>query len=370
MFALNGALYGAWASRIPSFAESHQLSHANLGLILLSLAAGAILSFPLAGLWSDRIGAVKLTIILAVAYLISFLFLALAIDFSTMLFVVLAILFFGATHGAMDVAMNGWAADSERDIGKPIMPVFHAMWSVGAGLGAFSGVMALKVESSIFMHFMFVCVACFSAFAITRGSEEIKKERHQETTQPLLALPRGALVLIGFIALGAAMGEGAMVDWSAIYMVTIASTSDTTAAYGYSVFSVAMVVVRLSGSFITTLLGPVNTVRVSALLAFIGVLLVVSLPQTTTVLMGFVLMGAGYAIVIPLVFTRAANDPVTPPGLALAGVATFSYGGMLLGPPVIGFLGEFFGLRAALCLLAVLSLLSMNLAQYIAVEKK
>lgn len=365
MFALNGALYGAWASRIPTLTELHGLGHAELGLVLLALAGGAIVSFPIAGILSDRMGAIRLTKLLGVGYLVSFVALALAVLHSGIAVVVLCIVFFGVTHGAMDVAMNGWAAESEREINKPIMPIFHAMWSVGAGFGALSGVIALKMHLTIVEHFIVVAVITSASLLITRKSPDVVPVREAESDRPLLALPHGSLMLIGLIALGSAMGEGAMVDWSAIYLVKEALAEESTAAYGYLVFSVAMVVVRLAGGAVTAHFGPVNTVRISGLLALSGVVLCVLLPTVPTILMGFMLMGTGYAIVIPLAFTRAANDSRTPPGVALAGVATFSYGGMLLGPVIIGFIAELLNLRFALLTLALLALLSASLAENI-----
>ncbi|MBX2839684.1 MAG: MFS transporter, partial [Gammaproteobacteria bacterium] len=315
-----------------------------------------------AGWLTDKLGAVRITRIVGFAYLASMILLAASIEFSGIPWVVVAIVLFGGTHGAMDVSMNGWAAEVERELEKPIMSVFHAMWSVGAALGALTGVMALSIGAAVFNHFCFVAVICTVFFWLIRDAENIVASDPSSADRPLLTLPRGALLLIGFIAFGAALGEGAMVDWSAIYLVTVADASEPTAAYGYTVFSIAMVVFRLSGGWIVSRAGSVNTVRVSGVMAFVGISLCIFSPTVPAILLGFLFMGAGYAIVIPLVFTRAANDAETPPGVALAGVATLSYGGMLLGPPVIGFLAEWFGLQRAYLLLAILAVLSVVLA--------
>ena len=136
MFILNGALFGIWASRIPAIRDRLELSHEALGYGLLFMAAGAVCSFPITGRLTDRFGAVAITRIIAVLYTGSLILLALADGLwglAVFLFV------FGAFHGSMDVAMNAWAAEVEQAYDKPVMSSFHAMWSLGAGLGALSG---------------------------------------------------------------------------------------------------------------------------------------------------------------------------------------------------------------------------------------
>ena len=130
MFILNGALFGIWASRIPAVAIRFDLSPGDLGGLLLLMAVGAILSFPLSGRYSDKIGAARITWRFAFAYVGALFLIALAPSYGTL---ALALFLFGATHGGMDVAMNTWAAEAERHIGRPVMSSFHAMFSLGAG---------------------------------------------------------------------------------------------------------------------------------------------------------------------------------------------------------------------------------------------
>ena len=159
MFVLNGALFGIWASRIPAVADRHDLELRCAGRpLLLLLAAGAILAFPLAGRATDRFGAYWVTWRVAIAYTLSLFLIALAPGTVTL---AVALFFFGAVHGAMDVTMNTWAGEVERRMGRPVMSSFHAMFSLGAGLGAGSGFLAGHAGLSIEMHF-FVAGAAFS----------------------------------------------------------------------------------------------------------------------------------------------------------------------------------------------------------------
>jgi len=367
MFFLNGALFGAWASRIPAIAARYSLDTASLGLLLLALAFGAIVSFPLAGAYSEKLGAGRLTRLLAVAYALSMLMIPLA---ATVPVLALAIVVFGATHGAMDVAMNAWASEVERDLKTSAMSGFHAMFSLGAGLGAATGYLAVRLDATVLVQFTTVALCVLSAALFIAGAPTGKSQPPSVPRSPstLFALPRGAIILVGLVAFGTSLGEGAMADWSAIYMVMVASSDPAIAALGYAIFSIVMVTFRLMGDRIVTQLGAVATVRFSAFASLLGVVLAVAGATPTWSLAGFALMGAGYAIVMPLVFSRAANDPNIAPGPAIAGVAMFGYGGMLAGPPVIGFVAELTGLRMAFALLGCLALLSAGFAGHLKIH--
>lgn len=358
MFILNGALFGIWASRIPAVRDRLELSHEQLGYGLLFMAAGAVCSFPVTGRLVDRFGAVAITRIIAVLYTLSLIFLGLADGFWTLA----AFLFiFGAFHGSMDVAMNAWAAEVEQAYDKPVMSSFHAMWSLGAGLGALSGYAAVQVGWSVLLHFL-LAGGVVVGLALALSWVRWVSKRSGSSQGAVFALPSGALILVGFTALCGALGEGAVADWSAIYLRDMTGAAESVAALGYAVFSVAMVAVRLAGAMAITRFGPVATARFGGFCAALGVFAVVSAMTSSPALAGFALMGVGYAVIMPLAFSRAANDPHVPPGQAIASVATLGYGGLLIGPPLIGFLAELLGLRLAFAVLLPLAILIMFLA--------
>ncbi|MEL6452964.1 MAG: MFS transporter [Pseudomonadota bacterium] len=359
MFALNGALYGIWAARIPAVAERHALDKGDLGLLLLMLAGGAIAAFPLAGRFADKIGAAPLTLRIAVAYTLALMLTGVA---PTPVLLGVALFLFGATHGAMDVAMNTWAGEAERHIGRPVMSSFHAMFSLGAGLGAASGYVAELLSIGVALHFA-VASACVAvgALMLARIGWVSPKQAGLEAT-PLFPLPKGPLVAVGLIAFCASMGEGAMVDWSALLMIERTGTTAANAALGYSVFSVMMVITRLLGDQVTRHFGPVQTARLAGVFATLGAVLAVGAPGFAGILTGFALMGVGYAVIMPLAFSRAASDPHLPPGTAIASVATLGYGGLLLGPPLIGFVAHATTLQTGFGILALLAALIVVLA--------
>ncbi len=350
MFLLNGALFGLWASRIPAFVQAFALEPGALGRILLCLAAGAILSFPLAGRLSDRIGAATATRAIALIYAAALPLLALA---PSPLALGALLVLFGAGHGAMDVTMNAWAAEVERALGRTIMPAFHAMWSLGAGLGALSGWGAVALGLGVGVHFT-VGAAVFATLALWAAALPWPSARSAAGAG--FALPPRVLVAVGVVALCSSVGEGAMADWSAVFLIDVAGTTEARAALGYGVYSVVMMAARLGAGRVINRLGAVKAAQIAGLLAAAGLVTALLGATLATGLAGFALVGLGYSVVVPLAFSRAANDPHIPPGRAIAGVATLGYGGMVLGPVAIGAVAQATSLPTAFALIALMAL--------------
>ena len=167
----------------------------------------------------------------------------------------------------------------------------------------------------------------------------------------MIEIVTGSLLLIAILAFCASMGEGAMADWSAVYLTDVLQTSASLAASGYAVFSIAMVVTRLCGDWIIGLAGQRTALQMAGVSATAGTAALVFGGQLASAMIGFVLMGIGYALVMPIAFSRAANDPHISAGSATAATATLGYGGMLLGPPIIGFIANASSLEFAFSVL-------------------
>lgn len=358
-FMVNGALYGIWGARIPAVASQLDLSHNQLGLLLLLLAFGAIVCFPVAGRMADRHGAPFITRVLMVGMGLSMIGLAAAPNvwlLAIMLFV------FGACHGGMDVAMNAWGADIERHEGRIWMPSFHAMWSFGAGLGAITGVFAVANGVSYAWHFV---IAAMAVPALGFWGMNIVWQtaiKPQSESTPLVQLPKGMLLLIGVFAFCTTLGEGAVIDWSAIYLIEVAAAEEQIAPIGLAVFSSTMVAMRLAGGWVISRFGTTQSAIVCGIMAALGTGTVVLGQTPILIMIGFALMGFGYALAMPIAFRRAGNDPDMPPAQAIASVATLGYGGILLGPPVIGFLSDWFSLRSAFGVLLLLAIVMLIIA--------
>ena len=349
LFILNGALFGAWASRIPSWQNKFGLTEQDLGLYLLLLAGGAVISFPVAGVLSDRLGAVKISRITAIFYCIGLPLLALVPDLWSLS---LAIFLFGMAHGGLDVAMNTWGTEVEASLKKPVMSFFHAMFSVGAGGGAAFGGMTAWLGLSTLQHFLIFSILMAPALWFANIPWVSKTVNKQESAG--FRMPRGALLIVALIAFSSALVEGAMADWSAVFLVGEIHAPVSEAAAGYTVFSILMVMMRLNGDWITQKLGPEKTIRFCGAFAFVGSLVLILADTLFMAYVGFGFMGMGFSIIMPLVFSSAALEGGDQAGASIAGVASFGYGGMLLGPPVIGFIAEYFSLRTAFTFFVVI----------------
>jgi MFS family permease len=365
MFILNGGLLGIWASRIPAIAEKHALTPNLLGLLLLCLAAGAIISFPLAGRVCDRFGAARVTRLIGVAYVIALVTLGIA---PSLPLLALSLFGFGVAHGAMDVTMNVWATEVEKAADRALMASFHAMFSLGAGLGAGLGYFAILHGVSVPMHFASAglsLAAVTLAFAATPWTSA-QNIAHKAS---LFTFPKGALALVGLIALAAAMGEGAVADWAAVYLNGTLGLSQAQATLGYSTFSAAIFTARMLADRAINRFGPPAIARASGIAATLGIIVATTAMGLPQALIGFAMMGAGYATLFPLAFSRAAADPDISPGRAIASVATLGYGGLLAGPPLIGFLAEATSLRLALASLAAFAILIVAFAPHLRVPR-
>ncbi|GGB61795.1 putative transporter y4wD [Roseibium aquae] len=354
IFFVLGAFLGAWASRIPDIKTMLGVNEAGFGLVLLVMACGAFVSFPFAGRWVDNHGASRVTKLMAPALLVMFVLLS----FGATVPLMIPIAFLtGFCIGGLDVAMNGWGADVEKALARPVMSSYHGLYSLGAATGAAAGAGALWLGLPVVVHFGLwgLAMALLLAPALRVPWTSASKPRAAEKP-PFLAIPKGTLFAVGLMALAAALAEGAITDWAALYQIKELGYSDTLAAIGFAVFSIAMVIMRFAGDRIVARHGAATVARVSGVGAVAGTALLVWAPGIWGVWIGCAIMGLGFAAIFPLAMSRAAADPDMSPGAAIASVATLGYGAFLLGPPLLGFVGQVLSLRMSFAVVMVLSL--------------
>ncbi|QDS92344.1 Inner membrane protein YbjJ [Roseimaritima multifibrata] len=374
LFFANGFVFATWATRIPTVQAEHAFSHGQLGLALVAIAMGALLSMPLAGFLTSKYGSAPISRISFAVYVLSLLGLAFAPNIVTLGILMFG---FGAGHGMLDIAMNVQASELETIRQKPITSSFHALWSVGGLCGASLGVFATAEQLSLSIHFSFVSIALLLAAVplYLHLLSDISTELHHHEHAPECPkrkhwVPSPSSLLLGAIAFSIMLGEGAMADWSAVYLHDVIGTSNSAAALGYTIFAIAMAAGRFTGDALLTKFGPVNHVRCSGVLAAAGVTLVVSATTIPIALCGFALIGLGFSTVIPAVFSASGKLPGIPPGVGLATVSTIGYFGFLLGPPLIGCLAEWFDLRTALGSLIGTSFFVVIAARVLATQQK
>jgi MFS family permease len=248
------------------------------------------------------------------------------------------------------------------------MSSFHAMWSLGAGLGAGSGVLTAYYKIGMQVHFTITSIMIFLVMltVVTIPFNSEKKEK--DSKAPFISFPKGALLPVAFITFFASLGEGMVADWSAIFLRSVADLSNGSAAIGFTVFSVCMFAMRLMGDKIALRFGASKTARYSGLVALAGSLIVLTFESLIPLMIGFGFIGLGIAVIIPLAFSRAGKDKEISQGTAIASIATLGYGGMLLGPLFVGLIAEVTSIKTGFFLLPILAFLIFLLSKHLSIK--
>jgi MFS family permease len=351
-FAVHGLVASTWFSRIVSIKSTLHLSDGALGLSLLGAPAGSLLAIPLCGSLVARYGSRSIAKWTGIGFSLT-LFLPAAAGSAFTLF--LALLIYGALAGANDVAMNAQAVGTERLLGTPVMSRFHAMFSVGGILGAAAGGVIASRGVHPFAHLASgACV--FAALAMLAPRFLVDTHAEPEITSPRLLrhLPPAliALCAIGFCIF---LSEGAMADWTGVYLKQVLGASDGFAPVGYAVFSAAMALFRLFGDAITLRLGRPQTIRLGATVAAAGIALALAVNSPAWALVGFAAAGAGFSSIIPIVFAAGGRVGGVSEGPGVATVSGLGYLGFVAGPPGIGFISQVSSLRIGLLTIVGLS---------------
>ncbi|MFD7587380.1 MFS transporter [Kitasatospora sp. NPDC059811] len=367
-FAVDGFLFAAWVVRIPDIRSQVNASHSALGLALLCLSIGAVLTMPLVGRLCLRYGSRPVTVG-------SLALLSLAVPLPAHAHSVTALggvlLLFGAGYGGANVAMNSAAVDLVAQLRRPVMPSFHAGYSLGgllgAGLGgllagalstawalALGGLLGLAVTAAAGVVLLRSPAAPLVAPGRTGDGDAIGDDAngHGTRTTAGRAAPhlRLLVLLLGLTALCTAYGEGAIADWTTLHLTDDVHASPGTAAAGYAAYAFAMTSGRVGGTWLSIRLGQTRLMLLGGLTAAAGMLVAALAPVVPLAVCGFVLVGLGLANLFPLAIARAGAAG-GPQGVAFA--STLGYGGMLIGPVVIGFLADAAGLPMALTTVAV-----------------
>jgi MFS family permease len=360
IFFLNGFGFASWVVRIPAIQEKLALSEGLLGLALLGLAIGSLVSMPLAGWLVSRLG--SRPVVGVTALLVSLVLVPLALV-PNLALLFAALVMAGIAVGALDVSMNAQAVAVEKGYARPIMSSFHAAFSFGGLAGAVGGGLVASFGVGPLPHFSAAAVLAAAAALAAYNSLLPASADAGSHGAPAFARPTRALLGLGIISFCVLLGEGAMADWSAVYLEGTLETGPGFAAAGYAAFSLAMAFGRLFGDGLTQRLGPARLVRLGGALAAVGFGVALAVGEPYVALAGFACAGAGFSIIFPAALSAAGRTKGMATGPALAAVSTAGYFGFLVGPPTIGLIAEALGLGAALYVIVLLSAAIVVLAR-------
>lgn len=361
-----GFAFASWASRIPQVRDQLYLNPSSLGLVLLAIAAGSLISLPLSGPIVSRFGSRHTVAATSVLMGVALLAVAIGYRFGVAP-LVLALFTFGFAQGAWDVAMNVQGAIVERRLGRAIMPRFHAGFSVGTVAGALVGTAMVALQVPVIIHLSAVAVAV--AAAVPPGVRAFVPDLATGAEPPsggsagrsLAAWREPRTLLVGLFTLAFAFAEGTGNDWTSIALIDGYGTSPAVGTLGLTCFLAAMTAGRWFGPGLLDRHGRVPVVRVMAVLSVAGLLLFVFGDSTPVAFAGAAAWGLGLSLGFPVGMSAGADEPEMAPA-RVSVIASIGYCAFLGGPPLIGLLGQHFTVLRALTAVAVLLAVAVMIA--------
>ena len=349
-FFIAGFAMAAWAPLVPLAKTRAGLDDGTLGMLLLGLGTGSIVAMPLAGYLCARLGCKRVIISAGLLVAVMLPWLATGTDFPALL---VGVLLFGAGMGALDCAINIQAVLVEKASGKAMMSGFHGLFSVGgiAGAGGMTALLALgltPLQAAL-------CVAVAIVFAVCKAAPALLPYGN-ESDGPLFALPRGVVLFLGVLCFIVFLAEGAMLDWSAVFLVSERGMQPAYGGLGYAAFAATMTLGRLTGDRIVSRWGGARVTMLGGLLAALGLALSLAVPSWPAALVGYALVGAGCSNIVPVLFTAVGRQKTMAQSAAIPAMTTLGYAGILAGPAFIGFVAHASNLSIALAVLIVLLL--------------
>jgi MFS family permease len=356
-FFLSGVCFSTWASRIPTIKSNFQFNDAELGTLLLCMPISSLIGLPISGWLVSRFNSRGPIITGFVSLAVALSLIGFATSVSM---IVIAVSMFAFSMRIMNIAINTQALSIQRMYDKRINGSFHGLWSTGGIAGV--GISTLFVSYDISMHYHLFSVALV-AVAIAAYSYQflLRNDRPVSGNKLQLGKPDPYIVYLGIMIFLAAVCEGGMFDWSGVYFREVVNEKIFT--LGYLIFMIFMSLSRFVSDRVMEEIGMPKTFILSASLVVIGILSAVLFPTFWPSMIGFCLVGFGAAAVVPMTFLLAGQSKKYSPGIAISIITTYSTVGMLLGPPLIGYISNALNLRIAFVTFGLAGLLMIPFSQ-------
>ncbi|MCY0386593.1 MFS transporter [Robbsia sp. Bb-Pol-6] len=349
-FFVAGFGVSAWAPLVPFAKARAGLDDGALGLLLLCIGVGSILAMPVAGGLASRFGCRR---VIGCAALAMCAMLPLLAVVAVLPLLAIALFLFGVALGCLDCTVNIQAVIVERASGKTMMSGFHGLYSLGGIVGA-AGMTGL-LSAGVPPPGAALCVSALAAIATVRAAAQAL-DYGSARSGPAFAMPRGIVLFIGVLCFIVFLTEGAMLDWSAVFLSSVRQVPSAYAGLGYVAFAATMTAGRLTGDAVVSRFGKHAVVAGGALLAAAGLALATTVPGWPATLAGYALVGAGCANIVPVMYSLCGRQTTMPENIAVPAISTLGYAGILAGPALIGFLAHGTSLSFALFGVAALLL--------------
>lgn len=362
LFFCAGFLFATWGVHIPTVKEVYGLGVGAIGGLVLAAGLGSILGLTQAGWLIAHHGARR------VAWwggLLSAIAIALLLQMPGLMPLWALLALYGAASGLLDVAMNADASELERAQGRPLMSGFHGMFSLGGMVGAGLGGLLIKLQVPAHAHLLGVALFSIAlvGWSVRQMAPPAAGAAEHPAAKERFSLPRGRLALLGLLGGLGFVVEGAVYDWSVLFLNTERGATQQTAALAYASFSAAMAATRFAGDRMRARWSSLALLRGGAALAAAALALVLVSQSVWLALAGFALVGVGLANIVPVLFSAAAQVPGVAPAHGISAVASVGYCGFMVGPSLIGFVAHGSSLTAALAMVVGLGVLTALFAK-------
>lgn len=363
---MTGFGIATWVTRTPAIRDELGASIEAMGLVLLGLSIGSMIGILGAGALVRRVGTRPLILLGGALPVVGMVLVALLAPAQVPAGVWAGLFLIGFGSGVAEIGLNVEAAAVERHIGRPVVPVLHACFSLGTVVGGVVGIAMTTARTPVVVHLLVgaVVMAALAAFAAlnlqplprataTADPDDTDTAASRVTTATSCSVLTVQLALIAVITLAMAFAEGAASDWLPLLMTTDHDAPEAVGSLVFTGFALAMLIGRSAGTPLVTRLGRGPVVRICAAVGGIGVLLVVVSPSPVVTAIAAAVWGLGIALGFPLAISAAGDHP-TDGDRRVSVVATAGYIAFLVGPPLLGFVGEHLGLQAAMLVPLVL----------------
>lgn len=356
-FFLSGICFATWASRIPTIKTFYSLNEAELGNLLFIMPISSLIGLPFSGWLVSKFNSRNPLIISFVIYSFSLLSIGYA---SSLVWLSVSLFLFSFSMRIINIAINTQSIALQNLYHKKIIGSFHGLWSLGGLIGV--GFSTLMVKFKISMHYHLLIIAFF-ALIVAIGSYQflMKNDKPTSGNKLIIGKPDTFILLLGIIVFLAAVCEGGMFDWSGVYFKEVIHEDVFTV--GYFIFMIFMALSRFISDKIIDIIGMKKAYIISSLFISLGISLVIILPYFWPAIVGFSLVGIGVAAVIPMTYALAGKSQKYSAGLVVSIITTYGIVGMLIGPPLVGYIAHLFNLKMAFVLFLIAGLLIIPVSQ-------
>ncbi len=356
-FFMLGFGFASWASRIPSIKENFDFNEAELGNLLLAMPISSLIGLPISGWLVSKFNS-------RVPLFFSFLIFAMSLyaigSVNRLDHLVIAVSVFSFCMRISNITVNTQSLALQQKREKRIIGSFHGLWSLGGLFGALFSTILVSFKVPMIDHFLYVAIISLLAGMVAYPFL-LKKDKSEVGNRLILGKPDAYILYLGLMVFFAALCEGGMFDWSGVYFKEVVGEEVFT--LGYLLFMSFMAFSRFYSDRISEKLGLQKTYVLGSLIVTAGMLIAIIFPSYWPVLIGFSLVGIGVAAVFPMTFGLAGKSKKYSPGMAISIISTYGIMGMLIGPPLVGYLAHAIGLKYAFILFILSGLMLIPLSR-------